>query len=87
MTAFKNRFWNVRRLGDVNIDTDDLDDCYQQIKPYLNWHIMALEDNAILLCQLQPQRSRSNSESMIILKGNLMRAWLKSRKPAGYGRV
>jgi hypothetical protein len=80
MTAFKNRFWGVKRLRIASSPAQQVEDAYNQIEPYLTWRIMALEDRALLLCELKPSTPGLKRENLIIIEGELMRAWLKHRK-------
>ena len=74
MTSFRNRFWGVKHISPSHHAVSNPEEYGQQIEPYLNWRLIALELNAILLCS-----SNADNSEMVILEGDLMHQWLKHR--------
>jgi hypothetical protein len=76
MSSFKNRFWGIQRLKPSSTNGTSL---REQVEPYLNWRVVAIDDNAILLCKYTTTTS-IQSEDMIIIEGILMETWLEHRQ-------
>ena len=76
MSSFKNRFWGIQRLNRVS---DGVNSLREQVEPYLSWKVVAIDDNAILLCKYTTASS-IQSEDMVIIEGILMETWLEHRQ-------
>lgn len=76
MSGFKNRFWGIRRLNPAVKGAGTLQ---EQVEPYVNWKIVAIDDNALLLCKYTTTYN-IRTEDLIIIEGVLMEAWLEHRQ-------
>lgn len=76
MSSFKNRFWGIQRLNRASGNGSSL---REQVEPYLNWRVVAIDDNAILLCKYT-STSTIQSGDMVIIEGILMETWLEHRQ-------
>lgn len=80
MTSFKRQFWGIKRLNGVDQSQTGEDWVHEQITPYLDWRVLALETNAILLCGSLDNNDARQTDNMVIIEGKLMEAWLAMRK-------
>jgi hypothetical protein len=74
--GFENRFWGVTRLRASQHDLAG--DAHQLVAAYLDWRLIALDHNAILICRSAGDRP-AVLKQMIILEGDLMHYWLRYR--------
>ncbi|MAS33747.1 MAG: hypothetical protein CL610_07060 [Anaerolineaceae bacterium] len=79
MTSFRKRFLGIKHLSACDQSESNVEWLNHQLEPYLEWRILALEQNAVLLCE--PFTTDTwQPENMIILEGNLMEAWFALRE-------
>lgn len=77
MAAFKNRFWGVRRLRLSKHEEISAEQQQRMIEPYLSWRILALDNDAILLCNAARTGNQLLTKDMVIIEGELMSAWMQ----------
>lgn len=80
MGSFKNRFWGVKRLHTSQGQADSAEERCRLVAPYLDWRVLALDHNAILLCRDMSNLSATQVEDMVIIEGSLLETWLQNRK-------
>jgi hypothetical protein len=74
MGAFDNRFWGVKRLNRSDHETH----CpREQLEPYLDWRVIALEEQGILLCNPRSPKAAPQMKDLVIVEGSLIGDWLE----------